>query len=281
MDAGVKILRPVSGIAMGLISKSGKFAILSDILGDEDHLGDMDFKVAGTENGITATQMDIKVEGLSYEVMAKALEQARIGRMHILGKITETIAAPRTDLKPHAPRIVQISIPKELIGALIGPGGKVVQEIQKTTGATIVIEEIDNRGIVDIFSDNKEAIDAALERVNAITEVPEVDKIYHGTVKSIVPFGAFVEILPGKEGLLHISEIAWKRLERADEVLKEGEKVDVKLLEVDKKTGKLKLSRKVLIPREPGEGDQAEGDKHERHEPREHREHREPRRRPS
>jgi polyribonucleotide nucleotidyltransferase len=275
MDAGVQILRPVSGIAMGLISKDGKFAILSDILGDEDHLGDMDFKVAGTDHGITATQMDIKVEGLSYEVMAQALEQARVGRMHILGKITETIAAPRQDLKPHAPRIVQISIPKELIGALIGPGGKVVQEIQKTTGATIVIEEIDNRGVVDIFSDNKEAIDAALERVNAITEVPEVDKVYHGTVKSIVPFGAFVEILPGKEGLLHISEIAWKRLERADEVLKEGEKVDVKLLEVDKKTGKLKLSRKVLIPREPGEGDQPEGEKHERHEPREPREHHE------
>jgi polyribonucleotide nucleotidyltransferase len=279
MDAGVQILRPVSGIAMGMISdsKAGKYAILSDILGDEDHLGDMDFKVAGTEKGITATQMDIKVEGLSYEIMAKALEQARVGRMHILGKITEVIASPRQDLKPHAPRIVQISIPKELIGALIGPGGKVVQEIQKTTGATIVIEEIDNRGIVDIFSDNKEAIDAALERVNAITEVPEVDKIYHGTVKSIVPFGAFVEILPGKEGLLHISEIAWKRLERADEVLKEGEKVDVKLLEVDKKTGKLKLSRKVLIPREPGEGDQPEGEKRERPEPREHHEHRESR----
>ena len=284
MDAGIKILRPVSGIAMGMISdtKAGKHAILSDILGDEDHLGDMDFKVAGTEKGITATQMDIKVEGLSYEIMAQALEQARIGRMHILGKITEVIAAPREDLKPHAPRIVQISIPKELIGALIGPGGKVVQEIQKTTGATIVIEEIDNRGVVDIFSDNKEAIDAALERVNAITEVPEVDKIYHGIVKSIVPFGAFVEIMPGREGLLHISEIAWKRLERADEVLKEGEKVDVKLLEVDKKTGKLKLSRKVLIPREPGEGDQPEGEKHERRQPREHHEHREPRdKRPS
>jgi polyribonucleotide nucleotidyltransferase len=281
MDAGVQILRPVSGIAMGLISKAGKFAILSDILGDEDHLGDMDFKVAGTEKGITATQMDIKVEGLSYEVMAKALEQARVGRMHILGKITEVISAPRPDLKPHAPRIVQISIPKELIGALIGPGGKVVQEIQKTTGATIVIEEIDNRGIVDIFSDNKEAIDAALERVNAITEVPEVDKIYHGTVKSIVPFGAFVEIMPGKEGLLHISEIAWKRLERADEVLKEGEKVDVKLLEVDKKTGKLKLSRKVLIPREPAESNQAEGEKREKQEPREHHEHRDPHKRPS
>jgi polyribonucleotide nucleotidyltransferase len=284
MDAGIKILRPVSGIAMGLISKEGKFAILSDILGDEDHLGDMDFKVAGTDKGITATQMDIKVEGLSYEVMAQALEQARVGRMHILGKILEVIPAPRPDLKPHAPRIVQISIPKELIGALIGPGGKVVQEIQKTTGATIVIQEVDNFGVVDIFSDNKEAIDAALERVNAITEVPEVDKIYHGTVKSIVPFGAFVEIMPGKEGLLHISEIAWRRLERADEVLKEGEKVDVKLLEVDKKTGKLKLSRKVLIPREPGEGDQPEGEKRERHESREHhepREHREPRKRPS
>jgi len=278
MDAGVKIVRPVSGIAMGLITKAGKFAILSDILGDEDHLGDMDFKVAGTEKGITATQMDIKVEGLSYEVMAKALEQAREGRMHILGKILEVIAEPRKDLKPHAPRIVQITIPKELIGALIGPGGKVVQEIQKTTGATIVIQEVENYGVVDIFSDNKDAIDAALERVNAITEVPEIDKIYHGTVKSIVPFGAFIEIMPGKEGLLHISEIAWKRLERADEVLKEGEKVDVKLLDIDKKTGKFKLSRKVLIPREPGEGDQPEGEKRERQEPREHRE---PRKRPS
>ena len=257
MDAGVKIAGPVSGIAMGMISDAatGKYAILSDILGDEDHLGDMDFKVAGTSKGITATQMDIKVDGLSYEVMAKALEQARNGRMHILGKMLEVLPEPRQEMKPHAPRIVQITIPKELIGALIGPGGKVVQEIQATTGATIVIEEIDNKGVVDVFSDNKESIDAALARINAIAEVPEVDKIYNGTVKSIVPFGAFVEIIPGKEGLLHISEISWKRLERADEVLKEGDKVEVKLLDIDKKSGKLKLSRKVLIPRETGDNE--------------------------
>ena len=260
MDAGVQIARPVSGIAMGLISDNNtkKYAILSDILGDEDHLGDMDFKVAGTVNGITATQMDIKVDGLSYEVMAKALEQARVGRMHILGKMTDVLPGPRPELKPHAPRIVQVTIPKELIGALIGPGGKVVQEIQATTGATIVIEEIGNKGVVDVFADNKLSIDSALERISSIVAQPEVDKIYNGTVKSIVPFGAFVEIMPGKEGLLHISEIAWKRLERADEVLKEGDKVEVKLLDIDKKTGKLKLSRKVLIPRET-QGDEANG----------------------
>lgn len=283
MDAGVQISRPVSGIAMGLISDNNtkKYAILSDILGDEDHLGDMDFKVAGTVNGITATQMDIKVDGLSYEVMAKALEQARVGRLHILGKMTEVLPAPRPDMKPHAPRIVQVTIPKEFIGALIGPGGKVVQEIQATTGATIVIEEIDNKGIVDVFADNKQSIDSALERINSIVAQPEVDKIYNGTVKSIVPFGAFVEIMPGKEGLLHISEIAWKRLERADEVLKEGEKVEVKLLDIDKKTGKLKLSRKVLIPRDPqgddnngnGEGNgnvQPSGERHEHRDRRDH-----------
>ena len=260
MDAGVQIARPVSGIAMGLISDNNtkKYGILSDILGDEDHLGDMDFKVAGTVNGITATQMDIKVDGLSYEVMAKALEQARVGRMHILGKMTDVLPGPRPELKPHAPRIVQVTIPKELIGALIGPGGKVVQEIQATTGATIVIEEIGNKGVVDVFADNKLSIDSALERISSIVAQPEVDKIYNGTVKSIVPFGAFVEIMPGKEGLLHISEIAWKRLERADEVLKEGDKVEVKLLDIDKKTGKLKLSRKVLIPRET-QGDEANG----------------------
>jgi polyribonucleotide nucleotidyltransferase len=254
MDAGVKIKKPVSGIAMGMISdaKTGKYAILSDILGDEDHLGDMDFKVAGTRDGITATQMDIKVDGLSYEVMAKAMEQARKGRLHILDIMTEVIAEPRADMKPHAPRIVQLTIPKELIGALIGPGGKVVQDIQNTTGATVVIEEVDNHGVVDVFSDNKEAIEAALKRIRAIVTVPEVGKVYQGLVKSIVPFGAFVEILPGKDGLLHISEIAWRRLNTADEEIKEGQIIDVKLIDVDSKTGKLKLSRKVLLPRENG-----------------------------
>jgi polyribonucleotide nucleotidyltransferase len=251
MDAGIKIKSPVSGIAMGLISdtKSGKFAILSDILGDEDHLGDMDFKVTGTANGITATQMDIKVDGLSYEILSKALEQARIGRLHILKKITDCISEPNTDLKPHAPRIVQLSIPKELIGAVIGTGGKVIQEIQNVTGATVVIEEVENRGIIDIFADNKESIDAALARINGIIEVPEVDKIYKGKVKSILPFGAFVEILPGKDGLLHISEVEWDHLQTLDGILKEGDLVEVKLIEIDKKTGKMKLSRKVLLPR--------------------------------
>jgi polyribonucleotide nucleotidyltransferase len=251
MDAGVKIKAPVSGIAMGLITdaKTGKYAILSDILGDEDHLGDMDFKVAGTEKGITATQMDIKIDGLSYEILTKALEQARKGRLHILGKITDCIAEPRSDYKPHAPRIVQLTIPKEMIGAIIGTGGKVIQEIQATTGATIVIEEVDSKGVVDIFADNKESIDAALSRINAIVEVPEVGKTYKGKVKSILAFGAFVEILPGKDGLLHISEIDWKHLKTVDEVLKEGDMVEVKLLEIDKKTGKLKLSRKALMPK--------------------------------
>jgi polyribonucleotide nucleotidyltransferase len=255
MDAGVKLKKPVSGIAMGLISDSEtkRFAVLSDILGDEDHLGDMDFKVAGTRDGITATQMDIKIDGLPYEVLVKALSQAKAGRMHILSKITEVLAEPRPDLKPHAPRIIQITIPKEMIGALIGPGGKIVQEIQAVTGATIVIEEKEGRGYVDVFSDNKDSIDAALARINAITAVPEVGGIYKGIIKSITPFGAFVEIMPGKEGLLHISEIDWRRLETVTEVLKEGELVEVKLLDVDPKTGKMKLSRKVLIPRPPKE----------------------------
>lgn len=252
MDAGVKIKKPVSGIAMGLISDSetGKFAVLSDILGDEDHLGDMDFKVTGTADGITATQMDIKVDGLSYDVLSQALEQARQGRMHILGKLTETISTPREDYKPHVPRMVQVIIPTEFIGAIIGPGGKIIQEMQKETGTTITITEANDTGIVDIFGADKSGIDAALARINGIIAIPEVGEIYHGKVKSIVPFGAFVEILPGKDGLLHISEIEHRRLETVeDSGLKVGDMIDVKLLDVDPKTKKLKLSRKVLIPR--------------------------------
>ena len=249
MDAGVKIKKPVSGIAMGLISdnKSPKFAVLSDILGDEDHLGDMDFKVTGTRDGITATQMDIKVDGLSYEVLEKALAQAKRGRMHILDKIAETITEPRADLKPHAPRIVSIKIPKEMIGAVIGPGGKIIQDIQATSGAVVTITEDGAFGIVDVSASNAEAINRAMDRINAIVAIPEVGKIYKGKVKSIVAFGAFVEILPGKDGLLHISEISHKRLEKAEEELKEGQEVEVKLIEIDPKTGKLKLSRKVLL----------------------------------
>ena len=270
MDAGIQIKKPVSGIAMGLIkdSESDKYAVLSDILGDEDHLGDMDFKVAGTTDGITATQMDIKVDGLSYEILEKALEQAKAGRMHILGKMKEAIAEPRPDLKPHAPRIVQITIPKEMIGPLIGPGGKIVQEIQRETNTTIVIEEISEVGVVDIYGENKEAIDAALERVNEIVAMPEVGKIYKGVVKSIVPFGAFVEIMPGKEGLLHISEVAWKRLENLDGILKEGDEIEVKLIGQDEKNGKMKLSRKVLLPKPEGYEEP----------PRRHRDHHGPRR---
>ena len=251
MDAGVKIKRPVSGIAMGLISdpKTGQYVVLSDILGDEDHLGDMDFKVTGTTNGITATQMDIKVDGLSYEILEKALNQAKEGRMHILGKILETISEPRADYKPHAPRIITIRIPKDMIGAVIGPGGKIIQEIQSVTGTVIVIEEEGQFGLVDISADNKEAIDMALARINAIVAIPEEGQIYKGKVKSIVPFGAFVEVLPGKDGLLHISEIDHRRLEKVEEVLKEGDIIDVKLIEIDSRTGKLKLSRKALMER--------------------------------
>jgi polyribonucleotide nucleotidyltransferase len=250
MDAGVQMRRPVSGIAMGLITdKSGKFAVLSDILGDEDHLGDMDFKVTGTEKGITATQMDIKIDGLSYEVLEQALNQAKEGRMHILGKILETMPAPREDYKPHAPRIVTIRIPKDMIGSVIGPGGKIIQEIQASTGTIIVIQEEGNFGIVDVAADNKDSIDRAMARIKAIVAVPEVGEIYRGKVKSIVPFGAFIEIMPGKEGLLHISEIEWRRLEKVEDALQEGQEVEVKLLEVDSKSGKLKLSRKVLMPR--------------------------------
>ncbi|HIW20373.1 MAG TPA: polyribonucleotide nucleotidyltransferase, partial [Candidatus Alistipes pullicola] len=250
MDAGVKIKKPVSGIAMGLITDTatGKYAILSDILGDEDHLGDMDFKVTGTKDGITATQMDIKVDGLSYEVLAKALEQAKQGRLYILGKILETIPEPRPELKPHVPRLEQITIPQEFIGAVIGPGGKVIQEIQKTTGTTITITEKDEKGYVDIFGENKEALDAALARIKGIVAIPEVGEIYKGKIKSIVSFGAFVEILPGKDGLLHISEIDNRRFENMEETgLKEGDEIEVKLIGLDLKNGKLKLSRKVLL----------------------------------
>lgn len=252
MDAGVPLKRPVAGVAMGLISenKGTNYAVLSDILGDEDHLGDMDFKVTGTANGITATQMDIKVDGLSYEILEKALDQAKEGRLHILGKITETLPAPRPDLKPHAPRIQVLNIPKEFIGAVIGPGGKIIQGIQAETGAVISIEEVDDKGVVEISSNNKESLDAALARVRAIVAVPEVGEVYNSTVKSIMPYGAFVEFMPGKEGLLHISEIAWGRTEKMEDTgLKEGDIIDVKLLEIDQKTGKFKLSHKVLTPR--------------------------------
>jgi len=255
MDSGLKLKKPVSGIAMGLItdSKTGKYAILSDILGDEDHLGDMDFKVAGTKDGITATQMDIKVDGLSYEVLAKALQQAKEGRMHILGKITECIAEPRADFKPFVPRIVQITIPTEFIGTVIGPGGKVIQEMQKQTGTTITITEDDNKGIVDVFGPDKESIDAALARIKAIVAIPEVGEVYNGKIKSIVSFGAFVEILPGKDALLHISEIGNRRYETMEETgLKEGQMIEVKLIGLDPKTNKLKLSRKALLPKEEG-----------------------------
>jgi polyribonucleotide nucleotidyltransferase len=251
MDAGIKISSPVSGIAMGLITdeKTGKYAVLSDILGDEDHLGDMDFKVTGTEKGITACQMDLKVNGLSYSILEEALAQARNGRLHILGEMKKTIAQPNADLKPHAPRSVTIVIEKEFIGAIIGPGGKIIQEIQRTTGATVVIEEVNNQGVVNVFAVDKTSLDAAVRRIKDIVAIPEIGEVYEGKVKSIMPFGAFVEFMPGKDGLLHISEIKWERLETMDGVFQDGEIVKVKLLEVDKKTGKFKLSRKVLLPR--------------------------------
>jgi len=254
MDAGIQINKPVAGIAMGLIADptTKKFAILSDILGDEDHLGDMDFKVTGTRDGITACQMDIKIDGLSYEVLAQALEQARNGRLHILGEMAKTLEKPNADYKPYAPRIIQIKIPKEMIGAVIGPGGKVIQGIQADTGAVIVIEEKDGMGIVDISSPNKEAIDAALARIKGITTLPEAGTEYEGKVKSIVEFGAFVEFLPGREGLLHISEVDWKRLDSMEGLFKEGDMVRVKLLAIDQKTGKFRLSRKALLPRPEG-----------------------------
>jgi polyribonucleotide nucleotidyltransferase len=253
MDAGVPVKGPVSGIAMGMISDSttGKYAILSDILGDEDHLGDMDFKVTGTENGITACQMDLKVDGLTYEVLREALLQAKEGRLHILNEMKKTLAAARPDLKPHTPRAETVIIEKEMIGAVIGPGGKVVQDIQNTTGATVVIEEINNKGVVNVFASNKDVMEAALRRIRGIVAIPEVGQVYDGKVKSIMPFGAFVEFMPGKDGLLHISEIKWERLETMEGVLEVGEEVKVKLIEIDKKTGKFRLSRKVLIPRPP------------------------------
>lgn len=252
MDAGIKIKAPVSGIAMGLITdeKTGKYAILSDILGDEDHLGDMDFKVTGTEKGIVACQMDLKINGLKWEVLTAALEQAKEARLHILNEMKKTIETPREDYKPHAPRIVSLKIDKEYIGAVIGPGGKIIQEMQRETGATISIEEVDNQGIVQIFADNKAAIDAAVGRIKAIAAKPEVGDTYEGKVKTIMPFGAFVEIMPGKDGLLHISEIDWTRHETMDGIFNVGDIISVKLLEVDKQ-GKLKLSRKALLPRPP------------------------------
>ncbi|KGL48963.1 polyribonucleotide nucleotidyltransferase [Porphyromonas cangingivalis] len=255
MDAGVPMKRPVSGIAMGLISenKGQNYAILSDILGDEDHLGDMDFKVTGTKDGITATQMDIKVDGLSYEILENALAQAKEGRLHILGKITECMAEPREDLKPHAPRIESLTIPKEFIGAVIGPGGKIIQSMQEESGATINIEEVDGVGVIEISSNNKASIDKALGMISAIVVVPEVGKTYLATVKSVMPYGVFVEFLPGKEGLLHISEVDWKRYEAIEETgLDTGAKVDVKLLEIDPKSGKFRLSRKATIEKPEG-----------------------------
>ncbi len=249
MDAGVKISKPVAGIAMGLITDNNKYAVLSDILGDEDHLGDMDFKVTGTEDGITACQMDIKVDGLSYEVLEEALEQARKGRIHILSKMSEVISEPRPDYKDHVPRIEKMVVAKEFIGAIIGPGGKVIQEIQKETNTTIAIEEVGNYGMIDIVSQDKQSIEAAKEIIKGIVAVPEVGEIYLGTVKSIVPFGAFVEILPGKDALLHVSEIDWRRIENVEDVLHVGDKIKVKLIGIDEKNGKMKLSRKVLIKR--------------------------------
>ena len=250
MDAGVKMAKPVSGIAMGLIKNAGeeKYAVLSDILGDEDHLGDMDFKVTGTRDGITATQMDIKVDGLSYEILEKALLQAKEGREHILGKITECIAEPRAELKDHAPRIEVMIIPKEFIGAVIGPGGKIIQGMQEETGATITIDEIDGVGKIEIAGTNKQCIESAMNMIKAIVAIPEVGEVYTGKVRSVMPYGCFVEFLPGKDGLLHISEIDWKRLETVEEAgIKEGDEIEVKLLDIDPKTGKFKLSRRVLL----------------------------------
>jgi polyribonucleotide nucleotidyltransferase len=251
MDAGIAISNPVSGIAMGMISDSttGKYAILSDILGDEDHLGDMDFKVTGTVKGITACQMDLKVDGLTYETLREALMQAKEGRLHILSEMNKTLKAPNADLKPHAPRAVVITIDKDQIGSVIGPGGKVVQDIQATSGATVVIEEVGNKGVVSVFATSKESMDKAVSRIKGIVAVPEVGQVYDGKVKSIVQFGAFVEFMPGKDGLLHISEIKWDRLETMDGVLEVGEEIKVKLVEIDKKTGKVRLSRKVLLPK--------------------------------
>ncbi len=255
MDAGVPMKKPVSGIAMGLIKNPGeeKYAILSDILGDEDHLGDMDFKTTGTKDGLTATQMDIKCDGLSFEILEKALMQAKAGREHILGKLTETIAEPRAEMKPHVPRIVAFDIPKEFIGAVIGPGGKIIQQMQEDTGTTITIDETDGVGKVQVSAPNKESIDAAIQKIKAIVAIPEVGEIYEGTIRSIMPYGCFVEIMPGKDGLLHISEINWNRLNTVEDAgLHEGDKIKVKLMEIDPKTGKYKLSHRVLEPKPEG-----------------------------
>ena len=255
MDAGVPMKKPVSGIAMGLIKNPGedKYAVLSDILGDEDHLGDMDFKTTGTKDGLTATQMDIKCDGLSFDILEKALKQAKEGREYILGKLTDTIAEPRAELKPQVPRIEAFDIPKEFIGAVIGPGGKIIQQIQEESGATVTIDETDGKGKVQVSAPNKESIDKAISKIRAIVAIPEVGEVYEGTIRSIMPYGCFVEIMPGKDGLLHISEIDWKRLETVEEAgLKEGDKIQVKLMEIDPKTGKYKLSHRVLVPKPEG-----------------------------
>ena len=251
MDAGIQITKPVSGIAMGMISEKdgSRYSVLSDILGDEDHLGDMDFKVTGTRDGITACQMDIKVDGLSYDILEEAMEQAKKGRLHILDKITDTIDVPRAEMKPNAPRLISIIIDRDMIGAVIGPGGKVVQEIQRETGATVVIEETPKGGLVNIFAVNKEVLDKAANWVKGIVAMPEEGEVYEGKVKSIMPFGAFIEFMPGKDGLLHISEVKWERLEKMEGVMEVGEEVKIKLIEIDKKTGKYRLSRKVLLPK--------------------------------
>jgi polyribonucleotide nucleotidyltransferase len=276
MDAGVKIKKPVAGVAMGLITDetrpNDRYAILTDILGDEDHLGDMDFKVTGTKDGITATQMDIKVDGLSYEVLEKALEQARQGRLHIMGEMLKTIPEPREDYKPFVPRMVQIEVAAEFIGAIIGKGGETIQGMQKEFGTTITIDEVDNgdgttKGVVDIFGTDKAAMDATLEKIKGICAVPEAGQVYHGKVVSILEFGAFIEILPGKEGLLHVSEIAWGKTDKVEDVLKVGDEVDVKLLEIDAKTGKMRLSMRALTekpegyvePKREGRGPRREG----------------------
>lgn len=291
MDAGVPIKKPVSGIAMGLIKNPGeeKYAILSDILGDEDHLGDMDFKTTGTRDGLTATQMDIKCDGLSFEILEEALMQAKAGREHILNCMMETISEPRAEMKPQVPRIVAFDIPKEFIGAVIGPGGKIIQQMQEDTGATITIEETDGKGHVQVSAPNKDSIDAALAKIKAIVAVPEVGEVYEGTVRSIMPYGCFVEILPGKDGLLHISEIDWKRLETVEEAgIKEGDKIKVKLMEIDPKTGKYKLSHRVLMEKPEGyvererrprpERGERRGRRDDRHEGRGERPARQPRR---
>ncbi|MCS6967623.1 MAG: polyribonucleotide nucleotidyltransferase [Cytophagales bacterium] len=268
MDAGIKLRAPVAGIAMGLVtdSQTGNYAILSDILGDEDHLGDMDFKIAGTEKGITACQMDIKVAGLSYEVLAEALEQARRGRLHILNQMAKAISEPRPDLKPHAPRCISLRIPSDMIGSVIGPGGKIIQEIQRNSGTTIHIEEAGSEGIVTIYSANKESLDMALREVKSIVAEPEIGEVYTGIVRSIQPFGAFVEFMKGRDGLLHISEIKWERIESMEGVLEVGEEVQVKLIDIDKKTGKYRLSRKVLLPKPepPSNKNKATNDKNRR-----------------